>query len=87
MNPREATERARSLPHATQPPLWAWTQEDKNQWVHDILSGAAPSDSLYREMEPWMLQALAHTRGLYATRAWQEQTLRSRNRSKGDETQ
>ena len=72
------------MPHAVQPLLGGWTEEDKKQWLHDILSGTAPPDSVYREMEDWMLQALSETRGLYAVKAWQEQTRRSRNRSKGD---
>ena len=75
------------MPHAVQPMLGGWTEEDKERWLHGILSGAAPSDSLYREMEQWQLEALAKTRGLYAVRAWQEQQRRNRNRSKGDETQ
>ena len=72
-------------PRAAQPPLWEWTEADKEQWTHDILSGAAPSDSLYREMEPWQLEDLANTRGLFATKSWQEMQRRNRNRSKGDE--
>ena len=68
-------------PHAVQPMLGGWSEADREQWVHDILSGAAPSDSIYRHMEQWQLDALAHTRGLYAVKAWQEQQRRNRRKT------
>lgn len=68
---------AGSTGSTTQSMLGEWTHEDRDAWLHDILTGTPPSDDIYLQMEVWMLQLLAGTRGVYATKAIRE--LQRRN--------